>query len=360
MGGGYKTVESPVDYPFLLLTFSERNMKIEKMFYDEVIKSNLSGREERGKTLTQDATDRGASEREVTRSKITDIVIDKTKVFLFDEMITDSLMNVRYDKDVYRNPRNLPFPYLFFEFEEPIPFRLVDYLGLTQGIFFCKLEDSQLTKFEKKNGLMCNVFDHYSKSTFGGGIIIEDIGLIIFDEPRKGETIRHVFSMRNNRYGIGYYEDVNDAENKFDWRDYESISDDRMLDLPKLGNFLLNTVDYINAQNVVIRKRDRSQPGLERINRKRERKGKDRLPFLQPYYFVELKKKYIDEEREDKDTWTLNYRVWVRGHFRHYQDGTCIWIDPYVKGPPDSPWKETRYLALYKRFKHLLRNPKYM
>jgi hypothetical protein len=51
----------------------------------------------------------------------------------------------------------------------------------------------------------------------------------------------------------------------------------------------------------------------------------------------------------------------VRGHSRTYreEDGSeryTIWIEPFVKGPQDAPWKNNRYEMLYKRFRHLLEN----
>ena len=141
--------------------------------------------------------------------------------------------------------------------------------------------------------------------------------------------------------------------------DYFSLQDEDSLNLLKTGNFLLNALDYMNAQNVVVRRKDRNPPKMDKINRKRLKKGKKPLPDLKPYYFVEVKKHYVEEDEADKGTWNLNYRVWVRGHNRHYKDGKCIWINPYVKGPPEAPWKENRYLALYKRFRHLLKNPRY-
>jgi hypothetical protein len=95
------------------------------------------------------------------------------------------------------------------------------------------------------------------------------------------------------------------------------------------------------------------------LNRKRQREGLRSFPQLRPYYFVEVKKIYVDDEPKEGIGWTLNYRVWVRGHNRHYQDGACIWIDPYVKGPLNAPWKHNRYLMLYDRFRHLLANPRY-
>ena len=94
----------------------------------------------------------------------------------------------------------------------------------------------------------------------------------------------------------------------------------------------------------------------------RDRVKEGRTPFTpsKPYYLIEIKKHvYLDDEEKDGKAWELAYRVWVRGHNRHYQNGTVQWIDPHVRGPPDAPWKNNRYEVLYKRLGHLLHNPKY-
>ena len=69
-----------------------------------------------------------------------------------------------------------------------------------------------------------------------------------------------------------------------------------------------------------------------------------------PYHWVTVKKTYVGEKSEpsgEGEGRTLEYRVWVRGHFRHYQSGLCIWIDPHVRGPSYAPWKHNRYKVLY-------------
>lgn len=115
----------------------------------------------------------------------------------------------------------------------------------------------------------------------------------------------------------------------------------RLLDLN------VNLIDYINAHNVVIRKVDRGGPIIDIINRKRIRKGKKSLP-TKPYYWIDVKQSVASEESAVRGN-PLEYREWVRGHFQKYytKDGAIKnWIEPYVRGPTDAPWKEKRYRVL--------------
>lgn len=146
---------------------------------------------------------------------------------------------------------------------------------------------------------------------------------------------------------------------------YQMVDDD-CLDAFKLTNFSINIIDYINTANVVIRERKRFRKERFRIGVGKDRHLEKRKVELKPYYWVEIKKGYVDKEHEDSGK-TLDFRFWVRGHFRKLESerykskrGQKIWITPYVKGPEDAPWKENRWEILYKRFEHILKNPKLM
>lgn len=147
--------------------------------------------------------------------------------------------------------------------------------------------------------------------------------------------------------------------------------DDDCLNAIKLANLGINAIQYINAQNVIYRQRNRTehktvvQNIYEGKNRRKLKKRKNRNIEidLKPYYWIEVKKdtKYIDRRQGDYES-TLNCRFWVRGHNRYYCDVDGNekyhrWIEPYVKGPEGAPFKENRYEVLYKRFKPLLENP---
>jgi len=138
-------------------------------------------------------------------------------------------------------------------------------------------------------------------------------------------------------------------------------------DLRRIINFSINLINYINARNAtkVIAERSNRQE-LNRINRKRARKGKSTLNPLKPYYLVKIEPGYVDEGTQDKGlvvgketsqgkSWELEYRVWVMGHERHFQNRDYVWIEPYIKGPKNAPWRNNRYALVYRQFRHLLK-----
>ncbi|MBI2662574.1 hypothetical protein HYX11_03885 [Candidatus Woesearchaeota archaeon] len=124
-----------------------------------------------------------------------------------------------------------------------------------------------------------------------------------------------------------------------------------------ITHFCLNLIDYINAHNITLRQVERETKDtteIERINRKRETKGKRPLSALKPFYWVDITEKTITLTEQNSnnslsDENTLTYREWVRGHFQRYhtRNGTKKnWIDPYTRGPSTAPWKENRYIVL--------------
>jgi hypothetical protein len=309
-----------------------------------------------------------------------DTMKEPSKLFYLDDLVLDSLYNERHTNVNYENSMRLPFPFMFFEFQNPL--ETLDIEGNKKsigGVFYCS--NDALSEFYNQK------FKHYLRSQLNflkpdskpsnklhsSFFFVEDDSLTLEDNtqiPLFSEDI--TFDTKNLDFIFGHkniysYNFKDKILKKFDrakyksgqFSEYQAVDNDKIIEYTqKKIDLMVNIVNYINAQNVVIRKihrESRSQSDLDRINRKRQRDGKNLINPLKPYYIVEVKKSYVyDEEKEDQGLWSLENRVWVRGHFRHYEDKKPIWIEPFIKGPKDAPWKHNRYAVLYKNFKHLL------
>lgn len=120
--------------------------------------------------------------------------------------------------------------------------------------------------------------------------------------------------------------------------------------LSQVPNFCVNLINYINSHNVQINKRTRG---------KRTPRSESETLILsaeqKPFSLITVRDSKIEEttERETR-TWDLNWRVYVRGHVRHYRDEegnltSTTWVHPYVRGPTNAPWKTQRYEILAKK-----------
>jgi len=289
----------------------------------------------------------------------------------------------------------LPFPFIFVEFENPLEIKAVDGKDkLLGGILYCKLNDyydfENNAVFEKlgakipydaeKNKHKFRMVNFLASDSMSGkNFCLEEI---TFDSTKEA-----LFSFncdQNYRYEKGnlkvlnkesYFKNYKEAYrvvsekkenkilnffNKFNFFKKEELKQENKENaavkeaIDKRLDLIVNIVNYMNAQNNYITKESRKIQGLDKINKKRASKGKELLSALKPYHIVRVKKNYTHSEKskEGKD-WDLNWRVWVRGHFRHYQDGKCVWIEPYKKGPENAPWKENRYQVLYEKYQKL-------
>ncbi len=116
-----------------------------------------------------------------------------------------------------------------------------------------------------------------------------------------------------------------------------------------LLDLCVNIVDYINAHNTTIRRTERIQADLEKINRKREKKGKKLLEPLKPYHWIDIVQHTLYDGKREKTESRMDYKEWVIGHFEKYHTKKGMikhWIGSYVRGPDDAPWKENRYKVL--------------
>jgi len=316
----------------------------------------------------------------------------KSKCFFIDSLTQDSLLNVPHSKQNYTETMNLPFPLMFFEFEEPIKLDLSELVGEkldVRGITLSRCSEliriglkpkiAGATLDEVNLDEQYEMFLHFTDSNreYAYDLINFNLRTLPFFTFMSQTDFLAIDPQNNN---------VSDLRNitKFDARPYSNKVfesclpeetaelNDEHTELSQMIDLCINLINCINARNVEIRKVERGPlidaQKLRRLNKKRAKKDKNPLPFvpLKPYYVIEVKKHvYIDEEKNEEDkAWELSYRVWVRGHNRHYRDQTgnvryIEWIEPHVRGPPNALWKHNRYAVLYQRLGHLLHNSKY-
>jgi len=286
----------------------------------------------------------------------------EAKVILIDQMTLDSLVNVPFSNQSFNGEVRLPFPHTFFEFEKPIKYTTLEgdknydlgaFLFSDSGILAKTGEPSQKKSASK-------IFEIYlvdEMGYFGSANLVfsKNGGYMRFEEVCS-DSKTHAYLYDSEKRAL-LHADKASSPPSVGISILNEIPEDE-INMLKFANLSVNMLNLINAQNVTIREAYREK--TVHIPSRRHKPRTFLIP-TKPYYLVEIKKHYVEEEdKKEGSSWELGYRVWVRGHFRHYQDGRRIWIEPYVKGPPDSPWKHNRYQVLYDRFKHLLKNPKYL
>lgn len=280
--------------------------------------------------------------------------LNSSKVFLIDEMTLDNFYNIPHGNMNYEKAVRLPFPSIFFEFEKGIDITLPhgnkkNLRALLHSGFIDFNESKKVSTkhYDFSKHMDTYLFFNESALSWPVNFLSYSVGNLpdfLYNSPEG------MYRVKNNLTDVIYDAIKKDSE-------VMPVELDTG-DFPKIIDLSLNLVSYINAQNTVIKRWSPDLNKMKKINKKRLKKGKSEIRIPTPYSWVEVKKNYYDScqdsNKNDEKSWELKYRVWNRGHFRHYSDGKCIWIPPYIKGPEDAPWKENRYAALYKNFRHLL------
>jgi len=93
----------------------------------------------------------------------------------------------------------------------------------------------------------------------------------------------------------------------------------------KLKNLTVNIVNFLNARNIVY---------IQHYRPPRYAKdGSVKRRELPPYYTLEVKRETVEYlDQSQKEGGKHSYRYDVRGHFRHFRDGSCIWVRPHQRG----------------------------
>jgi len=297
-----------------------------------------------------------------------ELLLREAKVFWIDEMTADSLYNVPHPKINYEKAMYLPFPTIFFEFEKPFEIDTIDRKRNLKGMLY--------TQFDTLEAATAHVEDIVG---FPGWMRIalfskEDVGFnpgadIWFDVKRLPNFIYSVstpisaprmpstFSVAGQRYACTTAGIYKIADSTMDMAENVKVDDTpESHAFPKLIDLAVNIVSYVNAQNVEIVKSGRggSDKDLDKINRKRAVKGKNPIKPPKSYYWINIKKSYVSEDDEHEEGEKLKWRVWVRGHFRHYSEERETWIEPHVKGPRNAPWRHNRYAVSYAKYRDYL------
>ena len=332
-------------------------MENQRMFFDDVQAKYLRLRERilRAKTLNPRAVQYIERDVQLWRA---------SKIFLLNGAVVDDLYRFPHDDTDYQATINLPFPVIFFELMNPLDLQVGDETKSLKAMRYGHGRDMDITRIR----------DNIQEDEFQISLFYTD-SLDVDDDVPKIDAVSFSlstlprFDFRISRSACDY---TYDPQNGLAIRRYEDdptissmirtqVESGRFRDVKDpdryVGNFArlldlcVNVVHYINAHNVTIRKtkrETRTQEEIERINRKRLRDGKREIMPLKPYYWINVKQSVVDE-KEGQNQSTMEYREWVRGHLQRYHTDKGLvrkWVQPYIRGPPDKPWKENRYRVL--------------
>jgi hypothetical protein len=284
-------------------------------------------------------------------------------------MTLENLVNVNYrllenDPDLTR----LPFPHMFFEFENGLRYKRVD-SGREDSFWINGLFFTQLDRLQVNPGLLRLIPEDrwemrgFSVLSFGNnndGIADGPFHRAYFFDQAKeifvGELLPtgnefHNYQIRLDRV---YSSEEIQSMTELDPRLFTSqIEEGDFLDHRKMPNLVINILDLIKAENVDMILQQASGRGVGA----RARARNPATPLRQ-YYTIEIKSRTVYSRPEEPGTGTpLTYRVWVMGHSQKYHTSQGIirrYVNFYIKGPRNAPWKNNRYLMLYKNFRQRL------
>ena len=307
-------------------------MKTQRLFFDDLV--DQYHREAEGSKIKID--------KEVAKNL--GKILNSSKIFLINGAVVDDLYHVPHDNTDYNQTFHLPFPAIFFELISPLEIALTQKRRV-KGILYGKMEDADFFqhKVVPPDQFVMNLFydDVTKRRAFPDCVYFRTSYL-----PNLALLTREGFFYEYTPE-TGVIATLRESDEKVYQRVQPHDPDTMRVNFQRLLDLSVNLIDYINAHNVVIQKTDRGGPIIDIINRKRVRKGKKPLP-TKPYYWIDVKQSVESEESTVRGS-PLDYREWVRGHFQKYhtKDGTIKnWIEPYVRGPTDAPWKENRYRVL--------------
>tara|TARA_Y100000296_G_scaffold34796_1_gene40339 strand:- start:311 stop:1522 length:1212 start_codon:yes stop_codon:yes gene_type:complete len=115
----------------------------------------------------------------------------------------------------------------------------------------------------------------------------------------------------------------------------------------RLNRLAVNIINYINAQNVrIVPAKRRVQTRKFRDSRRSGRKAVHEAE--KPFHIIKIDSGIKEIKEEKGSNWTLQHRVYVMGHDRHYRDERgnirkVIYIEPHVRGPENAPWRHHRH-----------------
>ncbi|MEK6918230.1 MAG: hypothetical protein AABW51_04755 [Nanoarchaeota archaeon] len=260
-----------------------------------------------------------------------------------DSLIDESPRTYEYIKE-----GRLPFNNLFFNLLEPykikVPFENKE--SEIFGIWFYRrgeIDESYVkTEESKEYGYRLIAFSKEYEQ------VSSPLELILNPESMGkffGQINDYSFLIDTNQGTVDFTKWSNN------WKGIETNEYERRIKLTNMlnsqeffniANLSTNIINYINAHNVTFIKKERKvkvPTKFQTVKKKASSK---------PFYLVTVKDEIVETEPDPTKSWELQWKVYVRGHDRRYRDEQgeitkIIWIAPYVKGPPEAPWKENRY-----------------
>jgi hypothetical protein len=307
--------------------------------------------------------------------------LQHSHVFLIGPATLESLANQKPTNYAYVRESKLPFDNMFFEFLEPlktkIPFQ--DNSHSLNAVHLKKNYDSKkpdgyiaylFYTDEKQMDLeMLTSFDYGSEGNFfcmqGSqsnylhnmkNLRKEMEGVLQMNCIHLGRTENPTYCLLINANERSVKK-VDIMHNPITEKPEEVGSSLPMEEVEKEGfytqvpNLCVNLVNYINAHNVTIVKRERKVAYLDKRPNGKTKKRTER----RPYNLIVLKDMIVERpEGQGEKTWELQERIFVRGYNRRYRitDDDArprLWIPPHIKGPKNAPFREQRYQVLYEK-----------
>ena len=239
------------------------------------------------------------------KSKV--VLFDSEQVYVFFELINQGkfLPSIEY---------RLPFTDTWIQFTQPIAIDSPDDYGNTLRAMCLSqvaVTKEMYTDAVKKNAESDELFGarplkfvdvDWEKTDEA---IVNNIRLIFSDD----ESDKILWTSESDR--MIYIEDDIPAD-LMGWRE-------------KLRRLAAACIAYINCENVYLHKEGEVD---EKINRKREKKGKSRL---EPYYVCRIRGVNYDSVATGEGA-KHGIRYDVRGHFRRLADGRTTWVRPHQRG----------------------------
>lgn len=265
-------------------------------------------------------------------------ILKESKIFLFDiKQARYFYQELAVLPQNYKNSITLPFQSTFIEFSSPLQIEVASDKGnniavqtqLRAVTAFREINSNTITLEFWVDTLKKGIVNFYAHLDIERLPLVRIITKKYCPECRYAEYVPVAYSRP------GYKCDIDITwHNRMDGRG--CVHCKSMLQVIRL---FINTINYINCRNVE-RIFEKGRP------EKKDKKGNIEKKKLSDYYIVKLKSKvvHVRSEGYSKGTGTKHsVRYDVRGHPRHYDNGTSIWIDPQMRGPEDAPYRPKRY-----------------
>lgn len=283
--------------------------------------------------------------------------IDNAKVIKIDPATLESLMNFEPEDYSYINNSQLPFPHMFFDSQQGVNIaEETDQEIRIHGLYFGEVDPTKVFgglkrayetyTFQKRaDGLLVNhiTFDPTSKDVFYVEMC-DCPGFVTTINVRKGTSRTPAAPLFTERIKSRRFREAMLAQEQ-NMPSLNLVLENNVIgSFIRTANLCVNLVNYINAENITIIKREGTP----------KQKRKKRKTTQREYYVVDITSKELIRYTNPQTHWTLTERIYVRGHNRRYRDSDgriyrVTWIPPHIKGQPDAPFRNQRYRYLAKQ-----------